>query len=116
MVNGARVSQVQLELAKILNGEVNLKVGDYYLDVALEIGDAKIAVEYDAFYWHRQVRDMTIFEQNRDAYLVRRGWRVIRVRSNTSLPTIDELNYAIDEVLNEQTVVEIVLNDWGIRL
>ncbi|MHB1418468.1 MAG: endonuclease domain-containing protein [Bacillota bacterium] len=54
-------------------------IGRYLIDFALT--DLRVALEVDGHYWHRGLRD----EGKRDAFLVKYGWRVIRI-------TEDEIN------------------------
>ena len=46
--------------------------------------------------------------------MIAAGWRVLRVRSNTQLPTREQLDAAIDRLLAGENHVEIVLDDWGV--
>jgi very-short-patch-repair endonuclease len=111
MVAGAPVSQVQRELCDILGGELNRQFGKYKVDVALDFGDLALAVEYDSWYWHagREREDA-----QRDEKFISAGWRVLRIRSNSQLPTNEQLRAAIDRLLAGEDWVEIVLDDWGV--
>jgi very-short-patch-repair endonuclease len=104
MVHGARVSQIQRELCEMLGGELNHPCGSYKIDVALHVDGTTIAVEYDAWYWHgdRQKPDA-----KRDSVLIKAGWRVLRVRSNMSLPTREQLDAAVARLLAGENQVEM---------
>lgn len=106
-VNGIRVSKPQRQLHEMVGGELNFRVPPYTLDIALP--DEKICLEFDSWHFHRKMR---AHDFARDEYLIERGWRVLRVKSNMSLPSLDMLADAL-QVLNEgQYYVEIVMSDW----
>jgi hypothetical protein len=110
MVEGARVSQVQRDLCKMLGGELNHSCGSYWIDVALTLDGVAIAVEYDSWYWHH---NREAYDTQRDAELLAAGWRVLRVKSNELLPAHEQLDAAIARLLAGEDWVEIVLDDWG---
>lgn len=111
MVNSARVSKPQRELCEMLSGKLNLPMGPYNIDIAISIDGIPIAIEYDSWYWHsgREAR-----ENERDQYLISKGWRVLRVKSNTLLPTEKQLSRAISYLLAGNDYFEIMLRDWSI--
>lgn len=109
MVNGARVSKVQRALCEMLNGDLNHPFGRYSIDVALKIDGVTIAVEYDSCYWHLN-RDE--YDTQKDALLVEAGWRILRIKSNTQLPSREEIDVALGRLLSGEQQVEIVLDDW----
>jgi very-short-patch-repair endonuclease len=110
IVNGARVSQVQRELCQMLEGELNCRFGTYNIDVALDSDGIPIAVEYDSWYWHAGREDN---DAQRDRALIEAGWSVLHVRSNTMLPTQEQLDAAIASLLRGEREAEILLDDWG---
>jgi hypothetical protein len=110
MVNGARVSQVQRSMAEMLGGVLNCEVGSYRIDAALHISGVQIAVEYDSWYWHAHKRD---HDARRDEKLIAAGWHILHIRSNLSLPTQEQLDWAIAQCLAGQVRVDIILDDWG---
>lgn len=107
IVKGARVSRSQRQLCKLLDGELNYPFGRKRIDVALI--DKKIAVEYDSWYWHghRQEDDA-----RRDKELIEAGWKVLHIKTNTGIPSKQELDDAIAKLENGETLVEIILDDW----
>jgi very-short-patch-repair endonuclease/predicted nucleic acid-binding Zn-ribbon protein len=110
-VNGKPVSQVQRALARRLRGELNHRVGRRCIDVAIERAEVRIAVEYDAWFWHAstQAADAT-----RDAELIALGWRVLRIRSAYALPDPAELGAAISRLVHGEERTVITLPDWGV--
>lgn len=106
-VNGQPVSRPQLAIHEKLGGVLNHPVGRYRLDVALL--DLMIAVEYDGWYWHDDERDA-----KRDRHLKTLGWRIIRVKSATLAPSLDQLRAAIAHIVTGEDYTEIVLDDWPV--
>lgn len=105
-VNGALVSRPQRELHAMLGGELNRPVKRYKIDIALTIDGINIACEYDCQVWHDTEHDT-----ERDKYLTSQGWRVLRVKANVLLPTREQLDTAIQCLIDGDTYTEIVL-DW----
>ena len=108
-VNGSLVSQLQKDLCKMVGGELNVVFDVYWLDVVVEHGDIRIDIEYDGWYWHR---DKLKDDAKRDEFLIEAGWHVLRIRSGAFLPSPDQLEKAILRLINGETWVEIVLDDW----
>lgn len=107
--NGSRVSRPQRELCELLGGKLNHREDwhKYAIDIAIEKRGVNIAIEYDAYYWHDENRDKI-----RDNILLTGGWRIIRIRSASLLPSENQMNRAIESVLSGQDVVEIFMPDW----
>jgi hypothetical protein len=110
IVNGRRVSNPQRQLCLLLNGELNAQCGPLSIDVAITRDNVRIAVEYDSWYWHagRENED-----QAREAQLRAAGWRILRVKGKTSLPSIADLTSAIAVLVSGKERTEITLPDWG---
>jgi hypothetical protein len=110
MIQGTRVSKPQRELCEMLGGDLNHPFGRYSIDIALRVHSMPIAIEYDAWYWHAGRGEN---DAQREEELTSAGWRVLRVKSNTQLPTHEQLDAALDRLLMGERQVEIVLDDWG---
>lgn len=108
-VNGVATSQPQRDLHEMLGGELNYPAMGYYLDIALFSDLAKIVVEYDSWYYHQDRLDNDIA---RDDALIAAGWRVLRVKAGTQLPTLEQLDEAIARLLDGEVYVEIVMDEW----
>ncbi len=106
--NGALVSQPQRDLRAMLGGELNFYSGDHYIDIAIEHDGIRIACEYDGWYWHQDAAK----DARRNENIINAGWRLLVVKSGELLPTEDQLNTAIDALLDGATYYEIVLDDW----
>jgi len=109
-VNGRVVSRPQQKLYDLIGGELNYRHNSFSIDIVVFLGDLKIAVEYDAWYWHQKRLE---FERLRDDQLIKDGWRIIHVRSGTLLPSKEQLDMAFDLVQGGELIVEIMLEDWG---
>jgi len=93
----------------MLSGQLNYPFDNLRIDVALPAD--KIAIEYDAWYWHGYRLEQ---DDLRDQELLSAGWQILHIRSNSSLPTQPELHAAISRLTStNDRVVEIVLDDWG---
>lgn len=110
-VNGKPVSQPQRTLARRIGGELNHPFGRRRIDVVVVREGVRIAVEYDAWYFHggQQHADL-----ERDRELIAAGWRVLRVRSAYLVPSRHALEAALARVVAGETRVEITLADWGV--
>lgn len=94
---------------KYLDAKLNYPFDDCSLDIFLYVDDIKIDIEYDGWYWHQNKQRDT----RRDNYLIRKGFKILRIRSGELLPTADELFSAIDCLVNtEHHFKEIKLSDW----
>lgn len=98
----------QMLLAEYGNCELNKVVDFYVADCLLTIDDIVIDVEYDGWYWHQnsQKRD-----KQRDGYMYSKGYKVLRIKGGVEIPTIAQLQNAINRLLDDEQYVEIIL-DW----
>ena len=110
-------SSQQLEIYEMLKNNnynviLNYPVGGMNLDVAIFIGEIKIDLEYDGWYWHKDSQK----DRRRDEVLKTKGWKVLRIRSGHNMPTYNELLESINKLLNSsRTFTEIKLDDWKER-
>lgn len=49
----------------------------------------------------------------RERRLMADGWRILRIKSNHSLPNREQVDLAIAQLLADRNRVEIILDDWG---
>ncbi len=111
LVNGVRVSKPQRKLHELVGGELNFRFGPYCVDVAILWNEQWIAIEYDSWFWHA---DQQVYDKARDDYLVRNGWFVLRIRSNSLLPELKEIEDALDNCTDKNASVSLTLSDWGV--
>jgi very-short-patch-repair endonuclease len=111
-----QVSSQQLAIYELLKDseykvELNYPLSNVNLDVAIFIGNIKIDLEYDCWYWHK---DNQKYDRKRDEFTKSQGWKVLRVKSNKKIPSLEELIQSIDKLINSsRKYTEIVLDDWG---
>jgi very-short-patch-repair endonuclease len=110
IINGARISKIQREICKQVQGKLNFRFNKYTIDIALFDNDLKVAIEYDCWYWHGNRIE---FDKDRDAYLIQNGWKVIRIKTRNKKPSNHELHNAVEKIRNGQDYAEIILDDWG---
>lgn len=93
------------------NVELNYPVSRISTDIGLFINDIKIDVEYDGWYFHKDKQNE---DRKRDEFLKSQGWKILRIKSRRKLPTMKELQYAIDKLVNtDRSFTQIKLDDWG---
>lgn len=81
----------------------------YSLDIELNVFNLKIDIEYDGWYWHKNSEK----DLERNKFLIDNGYKVLRIKSGTKLPTNEQLLNSIDLLCNSaETYTEIVLDDW----
>lgn len=109
-INGAPISKPQIRLNDLLCGSLNYPEGRYRVDVAIMRRSQKIAVEYDAQYWH-QGREKQ--DAKRDNYLILKGWKILHIKTENLLPKSKKLKTAITRLLrtNNKTY-NLYLEDW----
>lgn len=89
--------------------KLNYRVGKYFLDVALFYCGKQIDIEYDGQYWHQDTEK----DEQRNDYLIQRGWNVIRIRSGMLLPNMKHFATVIERVAKEDIPLDIlILKDW----
>ena len=89
--------------------QINYPYGRCSLDIALFIDDKNIDIEYDGWYWHQDLQH----DRRRDEFLKSNGWKIIRVKGSHKVPTENQLQEAINRVIeNGYSYTEIVLEDW----
>lgn len=77
----------------------------YWYDCAVFIGDHKLDIEYDGRYWHSLCLEK---DRIRNEKTIADGWKVIRFRGNTAIPSIDQLNTAINIAITENQPLQVI--------
>lgn len=109
-VNGVPVSKPQRRLSTLLYGSLNYPESRYRIDVAIIRSSQKIAVEYDCYYWHKEKKE---HDTKRDKYLIKKGWKVLHIKSSKLVPTRKQLTNAIGYLLKtDNSVHNVYLEDW----
>lgn len=89
--------------------ELNYPLSQLNLDVAIFIGDIKIDLEYDGWYWHQdQQKDI-----KRDRVVQKMGYKVLRIKGDHSIPEKQEIIDKINWLLKDNNYyAEIILKDY----
>lgn len=117
--NGLPTSKKEQELFSIfveLYGAENCKslevIDGMCFDCLLSINNCLIDVEYDGWYWHKNRQEE---DKRRDYYNIRHGYKVLRVISNGSMPSIQQIQNGVNCLVNnEHYVYKIILDDIDI--
>jgi very-short-patch-repair endonuclease len=107
-INGRAVSKPQLYIQQMIGGDLNYSVDLFSVDIAIFQPDKRIAIEYDGQYWHS---GNEIIDIQRDNYLLKKGWFILRIKANKLMPSIEALADALSRFSNENRYQEITL-DW----
>lgn len=80
------------------------------LDIMLNINDCKIDIEYDGWHWHR---DNQKKDRKRDEFLKSKGYKILRIKGERSLPNDADLILHINKLIKTKyKYTEIILPDW----
>lgn len=112
MVNGARVSKPQRALYEMVGGELNFAITPRRrADIAIQVDGVAIAIEYDAYYYHADKEQRGLA---RNEKMIALGWKVLCIKSNSTLPSPEQLQEAVHHLATtDATYAEIILDDWG---
>lgn len=110
-----KTSKLELTLHQMLvdiygesNCIKNYPVDRIALDTLLMLNGNKIDVELDGWYWHRNKQE---YDKRRNYFVIKQGYRVLRIKTNTQLPTREQLIEAIDYLVKDNhRYAEIVLD------
>lgn len=110
-----KTSSQQLEIYNILkniytdfNIEINYPFKNFNFDISMLRDDIKIDIEYDGQHWHQDNKK----DRRRDEVSKSYGWKVLRIKSGHKIPTIEQLEEAINRLINGHSYAEIKLDDW----
>lgn len=110
---GVKTSSKALELNNIIGRGIHnykTKLGPC-LDIALVNNGQKVGIEYDEWYWHggRQKEDAVRIQK-----LLESGWKIIQIKASQNLPTLEQINEALNALNNVNHYI-IQLPNWGTR-
>lgn len=107
----SKPEQKMCEILKEIYGEENCVPSYPYdslnFDCLVKIGDIKIDVEYDGWYFHKNKKE---YDKRRNYFLIRRGFKVLRIKANKELPTKEQIVETIDYLVNGHSLYEIILD------
>ena len=92
---------------------LNYALGPYNLDCALFIGDIKIDIEYDGWYWHKD-KESEKSDNRRNGYMYSNGFKVFRIKGGKNIPSLNDLIEGINFLKKDgNKYYEIILPEWG---
>ena len=99
----APTSKPQLLLNNLLkkiygNSELNYPCGGLSLDSMVIVEGYKIDVEYDCWYWHKDRKKQ---DYQRDWVVKQNGYKVLRVKGYTKIPSDEQIKEAIDYLVKD---------------
>lgn len=106
-VPSSKPERKMVEIIKKIYGENNCfpqYIFDKIIfDCLLKINDCKIDIEYDCNYWHNRERD-----KRRDYFTIKNGFKVLRFRTDNSIPTEEQIKESINCLINTNKKVLII--------
>lgn len=115
--NTTPTSSQQKELFEILKKlypnclvELNYPLNKLSLDIRLQFPNRTcVDVEYDGWYWHQDKKK----DRARDEVVKKQGYKILRIKSGTLLPSEEQLKQKIDNLIVEDySYTDIVLQDF----
>lgn len=101
--------KVMCALLKKLYGEENCFENFAFdrinFDCLVIVGENKIDVEYDGWYWHKERQE---HDKRRNYCVLNKGYKVLRFRANYAIPTEEEIRSAIDYLVKDNHSLNIV--------
>lgn len=87
------------------NCQEQYPVDRVFLDCLLQYQGLKIDVEFDGDFWHK---DKESYDNRRDYFLKRKGYKIIRFRSKGKIPTEEQIKQCVNYLVNN--------NHWRIKI
>ena len=77
-------------------------------DCLLKFKECQIDVEYDGWYWHK---DKIVQDYRRNGFVLKQGFKILRIRSNNKLPNKEQINEAIEKLrFSDKKIIYIDLD------
>jgi very-short-patch-repair endonuclease len=76
----------------------------YTLDCVINYQNHKIDVEYDGWYWHK---NMIEYDNIRNNVVQQNGYDIIRIQSDGKMPTKQQIQQAVQRIINGEKLVYI---------
>ena len=89
----------------IENCQEQFPVERIFLDCLLQYQGLKIDVEFDGEFWHKGKES---YDNRRDYFLKRKGYKVIRFRSKGNIPSEEQIKQCVDYLVDN--------NHWRIKI
>lgn len=108
-VPSSKNEQAMCSLLKKMYGEENcienFALDKINFDCLLLVGEEKIDVEYDGWYWHKPKQE---YDKRRNYYVLKQGYKVLRFRANNAVPTEEQIQEAVDYLVKDNHSLNIV--------
>lgn len=83
------------------NAQLNIPFSNCVLDVLITMPDGtKIDFEYDGSFWHDEGQKKK--DRRRDEFLKKNGFKIMRLESERSIPTWEQLQNEIDYLMEDE--------------
>ena len=92
------VVDMLIEIYGEKNCDPSKLVSSLTFDCLLTVGNDKIDVEYDGWYWHK---DRVNADRRRNYKVLNLGYKVLRIKSKYKLPTKEQIIEAVDYLTKE---------------
>ena len=76
----------------------------YTLDCVLNYENHKIDIEYDGWYWHK---NMIEYDNERNIIVQQNGYDIIRILSDGKMPTEKQIKDSVNKIINGEKLVYI---------
>lgn len=106
-----RTSSQQVKIYELLKNDFNTCIlnypyGSLFLDCYIEINNIKIDIEYDGWYWHQNKQK----DIKRDKFLEKNGFKILRIKGHSKIPSKKELKSSINELINtNKYFIELII-------
>lgn len=113
-----KTSKVQLDLYNTISDYykndtciLNYPLDYYILDIMLIIDNIKIDIEFDGQHWHDNEQSK-MKDNKRNGYCYKNNIKVLRIKGNNKIPTIDEITKAVNNLINSKNKYIEIYTDW----
>jgi len=123
MRNGASTSQVALDIDDIIQTQyltthnykaATISVAGRRINIDIAIPRHKVAIEYNGFYYHQEIRgDRSEYDLQRATLLIDDGWSVLSIDGYKDIPDASVILQYIDTLAHtSENHLTIVMDDW----
>lgn len=92
------LNKLLIEIYGLENCFPSFLVSPLTFDCLLIVNNQKIDVEYDGWYWHKNTEER---DRKRNYKVMSLGYKVLRVKSKFELPTKEQIQKAVDYLVNQ---------------
>ena len=81
------------------------RCGKYTLDCILNCKNDNIDIEYDGWYWHKNMQE---HDDIRNKFLISKGYKIIRILSEGRMPTEQQIQNAINDIITNKKEIAYI--------